>query len=96
MVCLLGMLMALTVCPLNAQEFRIVPVNIYGDGDPLNGIEDSRVQVRKVGEEKEGFSDQQMSAGTITCDGKFLGVSGYIPSTHIQLDPRMDLSGIVD
>jgi len=91
MVCLLGVLMALTVCPLNAQEFRIVPVNIYGDGDPLNGIEDNRVQVREIGGEKGGFTDQLMSAGTITCDGKFRG-------TAIVADTREfapDLKGVV-
>jgi hypothetical protein len=91
MVCLLGVLMALTVCPLNAQEFRIVPVNIYGDGDPVNGIEDSRVQVREIGGEKGGFTDQLMSAGTITCDGKFRG-------TAIVADTREfapDLKGVV-
>ena len=70
-----GLLMALIACPLSAQEFRIVPVNIYGDGDPLNGIEDSREKVRESSGKKGGFTDQQMSAGTITCDGKFRGTA---------------------
>jgi len=91
LACLLGVLMALTACPLSALEFRIVPVNIYGDGDPLNGIEDSRKQVREVQGGKAGFTDQRMSAGTITCDGKFRG-------TAIVADTREfapDLKGVV-
>ena len=86
-----GVLTVLTACPLSAQEFRIIPVNIYGDGDPLNGIEDSREQVREIEGGKAGFTDQHMSAGTITCDGKFRG-------TAIVADTRefaSDLKGVV-
>jgi hypothetical protein len=86
-----GVLTVLTACPLSAQEFRIIPVNIYGDGDPLNGIEDSREQVREIEGGKAGFTDQHMSAGTITCDGKFRG-------TAIVADTREfapDLKGVV-
>jgi hypothetical protein len=88
---LLGVLTVLTACPLSAQDFRIIPVNIYGDGDPLNGIEDSREQVREIEGGKAGFTDQHMSAGTITCDGKFRG-------TAIVADTREfapDLKGVV-
>ena len=72
---LLGVLMTLMAYPLSAQDFRVLPVNIYGDGDPLNGIEDSREQVRKTVGEEGGFTDQLMSAGTIICDGRFRGTA---------------------
>lgn len=77
--------------PVSAQVARVVPVNIYGDGNPLNGIEDSREQVRVGGREEGGFTDQDMSVGTINCDGKFRG-------TAIVADTRefaADIEGVV-
>ena len=90
-VWLSGVLTLVTAYPAGAQVVKVVPVNIYGDGDPLNGIEDSRKQVREVEGGKAGFTDQHMSAGTITCDGKFRG-------TAIVADTREfapDLKGVV-
>ena len=39
------MLMTVAAPPLSAQKARAVPVNIFGDGNPLNGVEDSREPV---------------------------------------------------
>jgi hypothetical protein len=62
--------------PLHAQAAGVVPVNIYGDGNPLNGIEDNREQLGK----KHGIADPSMNAGTIHCEGKFRGTAMVIDS----------------
>ncbi len=53
----------------------MVPVNIFGDGNPDNGIEDSREQV--MGGRRRGISlaDQRMNAGTVKCDGRIRGTA---------------------
>jgi len=89
--CLPIVLVILTASPLGAQDLKITPVNIYGDGNPFNGIEDSREQVREVEPGKTGHADQRMGTGTISCDGKFRG-------TAIVADTREfapDLQGVV-
>jgi hypothetical protein len=45
MTWLTAVLMTLTAQPLSAQTARIVPINIFGDSNPLNGVEDSREPV---------------------------------------------------
>ena len=37
--------MFLAVFSVSAQTTRAIPVNIFGDGNPENGIEDSRQQL---------------------------------------------------
>ena len=69
----------------------VVPVNIFGDGNPDNGIEDSREQL--MGARRNGGSvrDQRPSAGTLKCDGKVRG-------TAVVVDTRgfaSDLKGVV-
>lgn len=64
-------LLSVASSTLNAQSAGVVPVNIYGDGDPLNGIEDSRQQLGKRHER----ADRAMNAGTIHCDGRFRGTA---------------------
>jgi hypothetical protein len=61
-----------------AQANERVPVNIFGDGNPENGIEDSRQQI--MGGRRRGVSlaDQPMNAGTIQCDGKVRGTAMVI------------------
>lgn len=73
---LLGGLMLVAAFPLQAQAVRAVPVNIFGDGNPLNGIEDDRVQVRGGWQRGGSVVEQSMNAGgTVTCDGKFRGTA---------------------
>jgi hypothetical protein len=76
---------------LLAQSFGRTPVNIYGDGDPNNGVEDSRQQILGGRGKGIGLADQRMNAGTIKCDGKVRG-------TAIVVDTREfapGLSGVV-
>jgi hypothetical protein len=63
----------LVTSPVFAQVFDSAPVNIFGDGNPNNGVEDSRQQV--LGGRRRGVSlaDRRMNAGTIKCDGKIRG-----------------------
>lgn len=80
--CLMLLLMLVTASPLSAQVVRPVPVNIFGDGDPLNGVEDSRRPVISV--QDNGPTGQQMYAGTITCDGKFRGTAMVIDTREFS------------
>ena len=75
MTCLTVVLMTLAASPLSAQVARAVPVNIFGDGNPLNGVEDSREPL--TGREGYGHGSvaKNMSAGTISCDGVFRGTA---------------------
>lgn len=61
-----------------AGELRLLPVNIFGDGDASNGVEDDRQQL--LGGRGRGVSlaDQRMNAGTIKCDGKIRGTAMII------------------
>ncbi len=87
-------MLALATVPaidVDAQEPVVTPVNIFGDGDPDNGIEDSRQQMLNGRTGGEGLSDQRMNAGTIKCDGAVRG-------TAMVLDTREfapDLEGAV-
>ncbi len=64
--------------PAGAQEIQQIPTSVFGDGDPANGVEDSRQQV--LGGRQRGVSlrDQQMNAGTVVCDGKVRGTAMVI------------------
>ena len=88
---LLGALILPVAAPLNAQSVRIVPVNIYGDGNPLNGIEDSREPVKNGGGEGGNAYSPLMNAGTITCDRRFRGTA-MIADTR---EYAPDLGGVV-
>ena len=61
-----------------AADVQMLPVNIFGDGDPANGVEDDRRQL--LGGRRRGGSlaDQRMNAGTIKCDGKVRGTAMVI------------------
>lgn len=58
-----------------AQTVDQTPVNIFGDGDPANGIEDSRERVLSGRRRGVSLADQRMNAGTIKCDGKIRGTA---------------------
>jgi len=74
-----------------AQSYVETPVNIFGDGDPANGVEDDRQQI--LGGRRRGISlaDQRMNAGTIKCDGKIRGTAMVIDTREFA----PNLSGIV-
>ena len=77
--------------PLSAQTARVVPVNIFGDGNPLNGVEDSREQVMAGPRSGSNPEDQQLNAGTITCEGKFRGTAMVVDTREFA----PDLEGVV-
>jgi len=72
---LAAILMTAAVSPLSAQTVRAVPVNIFGDGNPLNGVEDSRRPVTTVQSNRRSPGGQKENAGTISCDRKFRGTA---------------------
>ena len=91
MTWLTAVLMTLAAQPLSAQTARIVPINIFGDGNPLNGVEDSREPVTGREANGHGSYGQQMNAGTIRCDGKFRGTAMVVDSREFM----PDLEGVV-
>jgi len=84
---LLLVLMLSAAFSASARDARIIQINIFGDGNPDNGVEDSREQV--LGGRRRGISlaDQRMNAGTIKCDGKVRG-------TAMVLDTREFAPGL--
>lgn len=66
---------SLMVAPVFAQQPETMQVSIFGDGDPHNGIEDSRQRVMGGRQHGLGLDDQRMNAGTIKCDGKVRGTA---------------------
>jgi len=64
----------------------MMPVNIFGDGDPDNGVEDDRHQL--FGGRRRGvtLADQRMNAGTIKCDGKIRGTAMVIDTREFAPD----------
>lgn len=78
---LLGVLMLVLANPSYAQSAKVIPVNIFGDGNPLNGIEDDRVGINGGWSGGGGPADRYVNAGgTITCDGKFRGTAMVVDS----------------
>ena len=69
----------------------MTPVNIFGDGDPDNGIEDSRQRVMGGRGAASGLADQPLNAGTIFCDGKIRGSAMVVDTRSI----RQDIGGAV-
>jgi hypothetical protein len=68
--------MAVAAPQLRAGTPGLVAVNIFGDGNPLNGVEDDREAVMAGVLADDG----SMSAGTISCDGKFRGTAMVVDS----------------
>lgn len=84
-------LLMIPASPLSAQTVSVVPVNIFGDGNPLNGVEDSREQVMADGRGGGNPQDWRLNAGTINCDGKFRGTAMVVDSREFA----PDLEGVV-
>jgi hypothetical protein len=76
----------LAASPSSAQHVRAVPVNIFGDGDPFNGVEDSRQPVTVARGDRRNTARRQMNAGTISCDGKFRGTAMVIDAREFARD----------
>ncbi len=84
---LLGLVICLTFSPVFGQVAGRVPATIFGDGDPYNGVEDSREPVMGGGSFELGHA----GAGAVKCDGQVRG-------TAMVLDTRemlRTLKGVV-
>lgn len=84
--CLLGVVLVFAPSLSDAQNFSIQPVIIYGDGNPDNGIEDSREPLIPMAQKGNSPVDRQMSAGTISCDGKVRGTAVVIDTQEFAPD----------
>ena len=54
------------------------PVNIFGDGEPANGVEDNRQQLPGGRGRGVSLADQGTHTGTVFCDGKVRGTAMVI------------------
>ncbi|MGB5291488.1 MAG: hypothetical protein WBN41_08560 [Lysobacterales bacterium] len=72
--------------PLEAQSTRAVPVSIYGDGNPENGIEDSRSPIAVSPGKGGSDRPQRMNAGSIVCDGRFRGTAMVVDISELSSD----------
>lgn len=72
---LLSLLVSLASPAASGQGVDRIPANIFGDGNPDNGVEDSREQVMGSQQGISSRTDHHMNAGTIMCDGKVRGTA---------------------
>lgn len=68
-----ALVLSLCLGSVNGWGFDTTRVNIFGDGNPDNGIEDNRQRLLGGRKSASGLNDQQMNAGTIKCDGRIRG-----------------------
>jgi hypothetical protein len=59
--------------PGSGVAIQVQKVNIFGDGNPANGIEDSRIDMSAPGWNVESRRPWNMGAGTVHCDGQNRG-----------------------
>ena len=85
------MLILLLISAAHGQVFQHFPVNVYGDGNPANGVEDSREQLFGGPQRPLGSVGQPISSGTIKCDGKIRGTAMVVDTSEYS----MDLQGAV-
>ncbi len=88
---LIGLMISFTTISALAQMMTAVQVNIFGDGNPENGVEDNRERVLGGWKKGRGLADQRMNAGTVKCDGKNRGTA-MVVDTHEFAD---GLKGVV-
>lgn len=63
-----------------------VPVNIFGDGNPLNGVEDDREPVLSGPAGDDAANDRYLNAGTIVCDGRVRGTAMVVDTREFAAD----------
>lgn len=71
---------------VHAQLPVIVPANIYGDGNPDNGVEDSRRPIAVSPGDDTPDKTQLMNAGSISCDGRFRGTAMVVDIRELTTD----------
>ena len=84
---LLGSMVCFAAFPAGGQVSERVPVNIFGDGNPQNGVEDSREPVMGGWNDEGHQLGHRLNAGAIECDGKMRG-------TAVVVDTREFVPGL--
>lgn len=64
------------------QALESLPVNIFGDGDPENGVEDSREQLFGGSRRRLDAFGRQLNSGTVKCDGKIRGTAMVVDTSE--------------
>jgi hypothetical protein len=80
---LASLMLFLVVNVASAGNPDAIFVNVFGDGNPENGIEDNRQQIMGGRDSATGLSDQRLNGGTIKCDGKIRGSAMVIDTREI-------------
>lgn len=75
---LLCLMMSVATGLVSGQELESFEVNIFGDGNPDNGIEDDRKQLLDRPRKGHDLKGRFMNAGIIKCDGKIRGTAMVI------------------
>ena len=88
---LLCLLMMVFVSSVHSNQVVRVPVTVFGDGNPLNGVEDSREQLAGKRYRRGDHNGQNMYAGTIHCDGRMRGTAMVVDTREVS----PDLKGVV-
>lgn len=66
-----------------AQIPELIPINIFGDGNSVNGIEDSRERVFGGPLGNSSRAGHHVNAGTIKCDGKTRGTAMVVDTREL-------------
>ena len=85
------LLMSLMVTAAYGQVSQRLAVNVFGDGNLANGVEDSREQLFGGRQKGLGFVGQPLNSGTVNCDGKIRGTAMVVDTGEISTD----LEGVV-
>jgi hypothetical protein len=80
---LVSLLFLLVSSVASGSNPTALSVNIFGDGNPDNGIEDDRQQIMGGRNSATGLSDQQLNGGAIKCDGKIRGSAMVVDTREI-------------
>ena len=67
------------------DAFRMQQVNIFGDGNPANGIEDNRIDMSSPAWNSNSRRPWNMGAGTIHCDGKMRGSAMIVDTREFTI-----------
>jgi len=76
----------MTAAVVKAADAYPVPANIFGDGDPFNGVEDDREPVLAGPAEDSDANDRHLNAGTIVCDGRVRGTAMVVDTREYAAD----------
>ena len=70
------------------SRLQVVQVNIFGDGEATNGIEDSRIDMSSPLWNERERRPWNMSAGTVHCDGRNRGSAVIMDTRSLGKLPR--------